>query len=71
MTTNIQIDPADLLDALRAAIHDPNLGAEVAEGLARLLNADADSVAAVRDAKGSLRTAMSWYEEACRGKAEG
>ncbi|PAU79194.1 hypothetical protein [Halomonas salipaludis] len=64
----MDIDDIELLDALRAAVHDPNLGPELAGGLSRLLAAGEDatrvaSLTAACDARGSLQAVVRWHRQ--------
>lgn len=59
----MDIDDNELLDALREAVHDPNLGLELAGGLVRLLVTGGNSMAAANAAAGSLQAVASWHRQ--------
>ncbi|MBK1691110.1 hypothetical protein [Ectothiorhodospira mobilis] len=59
----MDIDDIELLNALREAVHDPNLGPELAGGLAPLLATGGNSMAAANAAAGSLQAVAGWHRQ--------
>jgi len=62
-----RLDPLDLLDALREAVQDDNLGPEVADGLSALVETGGKNGEAAQAAAGSLKAVLDWHR-ACGGK---
>ncbi|MCO7216844.1 hypothetical protein [Halomonas sp. OfavH-34-E] len=56
-----RLDPLDLLDVLREAVQDDNLGPEVADGLSALVETDGKDGGAAQAAAGSLKAALDWH----------